>query len=205
MENDYISLQEATRHCSYSQEYLSLRARQGKLKAIKFGRNWVTKEEWLGEYLQQIEEYNRMVMRNKPSSSPPPRLAAWSGARYLNNKKVLKETSPPENLPIEIERPVSSISISLGFVTALTFILAITTIFYSQETFRNAYQNATPLIVELNESFDKGMLDLGQKFAEEISSYVYILGGAGDIVVENTIEVLVDTISLTTASIEDVF
>ena len=48
--NNYISLQEATKYCSYSQEYLSLRARQGSLEAVKFGRNWVTKKEWLKEY-----------------------------------------------------------------------------------------------------------------------------------------------------------
>jgi len=42
--NNYISLREAANYCDYSQEYLSLRARQGKLKALKFGRNWVTKK-----------------------------------------------------------------------------------------------------------------------------------------------------------------
>ncbi|MCK4355316.1 hypothetical protein KAW43_03180 [Candidatus Parcubacteria bacterium] len=46
----YISLTEATKYCDYTQEYLSLRARQGKLKAVKFGRNWVTKKEWVQEY-----------------------------------------------------------------------------------------------------------------------------------------------------------
>ena len=33
---EYISLTEASVNCKYSQEYLSLRARQGKLKAVKF-------------------------------------------------------------------------------------------------------------------------------------------------------------------------
>ena len=46
----YISLYEASTLCSYSQDYLSLRARQGKLKAIKIGRNWMTTVEWLTEY-----------------------------------------------------------------------------------------------------------------------------------------------------------
>ncbi len=46
----YISLQDAAKICSYSQEYLSLRARQGKLKAIKRGRNWFTTAEWLNIY-----------------------------------------------------------------------------------------------------------------------------------------------------------
>jgi len=68
----YISLEEATHYCNYSQEYLSLRARQKKLKAIKFGRNWVTKKEWLKEYLKKVEIYK--------------------------NKKIIL---PPENLPIE--------------------------------------------------------------------------------------------------------
>ncbi|MCK4473933.1 hypothetical protein KAU40_01580 [Candidatus Parcubacteria bacterium] len=51
--SEYISLQEATEYCDYSQEYLSLRARQGKLKSVKFGRNWVTKKEWLEEYINK--------------------------------------------------------------------------------------------------------------------------------------------------------
>ena len=51
--NNYISLREAAKYCSYSQDYLKLRARQGKFKAVKIGRNWVTTREWLSEYLQQ--------------------------------------------------------------------------------------------------------------------------------------------------------
>ncbi len=57
-EEKYISLTKATRYCDYSQEYLSLRARQGKLKAIKFGRNWVTKKEWVEEYVKEYKNKN---------------------------------------------------------------------------------------------------------------------------------------------------
>lgn len=46
----YISLKEATKYCHYSQDYLKLRARQGKLKAVKIGRNWVTAPEWVRAY-----------------------------------------------------------------------------------------------------------------------------------------------------------
>ena len=53
--NNYISLQEAAEYCNHSQEYLSLRARQGKLKAVKIARNWVTKKEWLEEYLASVK------------------------------------------------------------------------------------------------------------------------------------------------------
>jgi hypothetical protein len=58
---NYISLQRATKYCNYSQEYLSLRARQGKLRAVKFGRNWVTTREWLSEYLKKSEDYNNSL------------------------------------------------------------------------------------------------------------------------------------------------
>lgn len=57
----YISLAEAADHSEYSQEYLSLRARQGKLKAVKQGRNWVTTMAWLNEYLNQAEDAKRQL------------------------------------------------------------------------------------------------------------------------------------------------
>ena len=72
---NYISLQEATKYCNYSQEYLSLRARKGKLRALKFGRNWVTKKEWLNEYLDKIKEYNGKINHQevvKAESVGPP-------------------------------------------------------------------------------------------------------------------------------------
>jgi len=91
----YISLQEATEYCDYSQEYLSLRARQGKLKSVKFGRNWVTKKEWLDEYLQKVESYN--------------------------NFKI-KQVSPPKNLPVELD--VSTNFFQPQFVAAIVLTIA---------------------------------------------------------------------------------
>jgi hypothetical protein len=49
----YISLAEASSSCEYSQEYLSLRARQRKLQAVKLGRNWFTTKEWLDDYIKE--------------------------------------------------------------------------------------------------------------------------------------------------------
>lgn len=51
---NYISLKEAANYSGYSQEYLSLRARQRKLKAIKIARNWVTTKEWINEYFKKV-------------------------------------------------------------------------------------------------------------------------------------------------------
>lgn len=58
MSSDYISLQEAAKYCGYTPEYLNLRARQGRLKAVKFARNWLTKKEWLQEYLDNANGNN---------------------------------------------------------------------------------------------------------------------------------------------------
>ena len=39
---ELISLAEAARRYGFSQEYLSLLARKGRLKAVKIARNWLT-------------------------------------------------------------------------------------------------------------------------------------------------------------------
>jgi hypothetical protein len=52
-EEKYLPLSEAAKHTPYSAEYLSLRARQGKLRAIKIGKIWVTKREWIEEYVRK--------------------------------------------------------------------------------------------------------------------------------------------------------
>ena len=49
--SEWISIQEASELCLYSQEYLSLRARTGKLYAKKIGRNWYTTKKALRDYL----------------------------------------------------------------------------------------------------------------------------------------------------------
>ncbi|MFH1667837.1 MAG: helix-turn-helix domain-containing protein, partial [Candidatus Komeilibacteria bacterium] len=53
---DFISLAEASEFCNYSQEYLSLRCRQGKLAANKLGRNWVIKLSDLEQYIETNAE-----------------------------------------------------------------------------------------------------------------------------------------------------
>lgn len=104
---DYISLQEATKLCQYSQEYLSLRARQGKIKSIKFGRNWVTKKEWLDEYLSKIEDFNEEILKKKAKTVPP-----------------------PVNLPVEVEDSIAGselpelrMAVSLGVIFIVLLVL----------------------------------------------------------------------------------
>jgi Fic family protein len=52
----YISLQEATKYCDYSQEYLSLLARKGKIDAIKLKRNWVTTKQAVLDYVKSVSD-----------------------------------------------------------------------------------------------------------------------------------------------------
>jgi len=86
---DFISLKEASENCAYSQDYLSLRARQGKLKAAKLGRNWVTTLSWLQEYV----------------GSPPPDTeektlvlcADYTPKQYIEREHAIY---PPKNLPV---------------------------------------------------------------------------------------------------------
>ncbi|OGC25218.1 cell filamentation protein Fic [candidate division WOR-1 bacterium RIFOXYB2_FULL_42_35] len=56
LEEKYVPLSEATKYCSYSQEYLSLLSRRGKLEAIKFDRNWYTTKKAIAKYLQAVKE-----------------------------------------------------------------------------------------------------------------------------------------------------
>ncbi len=49
---EYVSLTEAAKGTPYSQEYLSLLARKGRIEAIKLGRNWVIKKEAIKKYIK---------------------------------------------------------------------------------------------------------------------------------------------------------
>lgn len=48
----YISLAEAAKGTPYSQEYLSLLARKGRIEAIKLRRNWVIKKDSIKRYIK---------------------------------------------------------------------------------------------------------------------------------------------------------
>lgn len=48
----YMSLAEASKISPYSQEYLSLLARRGRIGAVKLGRNWFIKKEDIDRYIK---------------------------------------------------------------------------------------------------------------------------------------------------------
>jgi len=57
-ETEWISLGQAVEGTPYSQEYLSLLARKGRLEAIKCGRVWLTTRQAVVDYRQSIEVEN---------------------------------------------------------------------------------------------------------------------------------------------------
>jgi hypothetical protein len=59
----WISLAEAAVGTRFSQEYLSLLARKGRLEAIKHGRNWVTTRRAVQEYEQSVRQTEADVLR----------------------------------------------------------------------------------------------------------------------------------------------
>jgi hypothetical protein len=62
---EYINLVEASKLCSYSEPYLRLRARQGKLKSIKLGKKWMTTELWIKDYVKRTKEWNEKIAAKK--------------------------------------------------------------------------------------------------------------------------------------------
>ncbi len=55
---EFITLAEASRECRYSQEYLSLLARKGRIDAVKFGRIWTISRKVLEDYVREQERRN---------------------------------------------------------------------------------------------------------------------------------------------------
>ncbi|MFA7171518.1 MAG: hypothetical protein WC180_06010 [Candidatus Paceibacterota bacterium] len=81
-EPKFISLAAAAKMTNYSQDYISLLCRQGKLKAEKLGRNWVTTKEWLYEYVDKTE--------GKGASVVPVRIGE-SNEKIIDKKTVEKK------------------------------------------------------------------------------------------------------------------
>lgn len=55
LEDEWISLRQAAEGTPYSQEYLSLLARSGRIEAIKKGRFWFTTRRAVEEYRKSVE------------------------------------------------------------------------------------------------------------------------------------------------------
>jgi len=182
MDNGYISLQEATKYCDYSQEYLSLRARQGKLRALKFGRNWVTKKEWIEEYFKKTEEY-------------------YNNFNNFNHSFVKKIIAPPENLPIE-KIP----ALRFGFLMALVFVLVIATISFNKDSFQNVFEIADPSVHVFSSASDfatKEVFKDAKNFYAQISDYTPTISEAGETVLAKVSKPFAQSVASVSADISN--
>ncbi len=91
-EKNYISLFDASKLCSYSEPYLRLRARQGKLKSIKLGKKWMTTAAWIDDYGARVQEWREMAEAKK-NNLP----AATLVAAPLELSNNISPSSIPEN------------------------------------------------------------------------------------------------------------
>ena len=55
-EERLVTLSELSKHSDYSQEYLSLRARQGKIDAVKIENIWYSSNRALKDYLKNVKK-----------------------------------------------------------------------------------------------------------------------------------------------------
>lgn len=105
----YISLLEAARLCSYSEPYLRLRARAGKLKSIKLGKKWMTTASWLDDYQARIQEWNEQRAAKKENANVAAFVAAPGEiignlvSEDLPSVAVAQIEREPELLPDTVE------------------------------------------------------------------------------------------------------
>jgi hypothetical protein len=211
---NYITLQEATTYCQYSQEYLSLRARSGKLRAVKLGRNWTTKKEWLDEYFATVENYKEYIEECK--------------ARKINKeenietiKEFTKQVVAPENLPVcesgffeRIKNAVYNFSYSeffspklgFGLVSAFASVLVIAGCVFGNSSLINVSRQADSFAKIISSSGDivaNGILDVSQKsvlaFSDNINGMAENIGGAEIAVAEKALNYSNENIMATIA------
>lgn len=61
-----VPLKELARGGPYSQEYLSLRARQGVLEAVRIGRSWYSSKYALAQYIKSVKQSTRTTGSEGP-------------------------------------------------------------------------------------------------------------------------------------------
>ncbi len=99
--NKYISLVEAAKISPYSEPYLRLRARQGKLKSIKIGRKWMTTAEWLQDYSRRVQDWNDKIKAKQLQTKPISKTDKV--AEYFTPRTII----PPSSYsPLQVNTPV---------------------------------------------------------------------------------------------------
>jgi len=168
-EKQYLSLKEATEYCDYSQEYLSLRARQGKLKAMKFGRNWVTTKDWIDEYRVAVVEYNNKQTKTSSEQKifqPPSNLPISEALLGKNQDDYSLELLSFDSNKAKSIKPGTKIR--FGLVVIFTIFSLIASIAFGQESIKNVYHQLDSFTETISQEFDEKSVET----AEAAFSYI---------------------------------
>ena len=167
-----LTLSQATKLCDYSQEYLSLRARSGKLKCLKIGSAWMTTPKWLDDYLKKTDQFKKeaeekrlarsgveaaLLPREHPKmerawGEPEPILIPITEPRRPNIIEISQKTAQeyegpdPEFLLTEAAGRPGPI-LRFPFAAALTIALVFSCFFFNAGLFTNFRRDASDLTV----------------------------------------------------------
>jgi len=158
----YISLQEASTLCPYSQEYLSLRARQKKLKGVKIGRNWATTREWIEEYLVKSEEYKKLNGNHRVVVDPPRNLPIYDPEADMWE----------DDIPEDIERQKAfQRKFQFALATSLVAALFLVSIFQGREQVFRVAERVSPIVISSVASLHGAVNEKGFAIGNEMKSY----------------------------------
>ena len=166
--SEYITLQAATEFCPYTQEYLSLRARQGKLKALKLGRNWVSTRDWLGEYIAKSESYKNSLngKQHAPAIEPPRNLPIYAPDAEMWEEEIPEDIARQK----EFQR-----KFQFAFAVALVAALFFTATFQGRQQVFTVAGKTSEAVVSLAASLQDAAQEAGFVFGSEVQTYL----GAG--------------------------
>jgi len=165
-QEEYISLSKASENSPYSQEYLSLRARKGKLKAIKLGKNWATKKEWINEYVAEAQSYRENLNHRIEKKETERILGKEKKAKQETQVKV-SESESKLGLPATSSIPEKQLGLRFDMVVALAFLVLISSIAFGQgglsgafkdvkEVFSNVAQKSEVVLISISKEIRKG-------------------------------------------------
>ena len=180
----YISLKQATKFCSYSQDYLSLRARQGKLKAVKFGRNWVTKKEWVDEYLRLVKEYKTRITDKK-------RVAIQKAQKKIPEPTPVFKPVPTFSEPVS-PRAIAVVVALVFIFTSVGFLLAYPYFEPAAEKVRGFIKDsAIEVTIDIKEfasdigtDIGEGIVEVGDNISENISDFTTNISAGTSLIAE---------------------
>ena len=171
--NEYISLFEASKLCKYSQQYLSLRARQGKLKAVKRGHQWVTTKEWLRDYIKQIESFGIIepITPSAPCPAPRPISRPTPIPQSVVQSVKLKKSDRPV-----VRRGVFSQYPKLVLASYLILVLSIISIFNFDQTVEHTPAGILDSLSQSNQRILKKVSFFSQRIRSSLINFSLELG-----------------------------